>query len=166
MNNNKGAQPRQTAPTGGARPGRPAVRVRAGLSAAAGLVVILSSGLYGTAQAEVSGQAGQPSASDLATSQWSTRIVAPGVEVRTGTVTHAGAAPVWTIGVQAPATSRLTGAATWADVSSPTWADTTARDLRAKGFEPRVETVRWPDYADTPHGDMGRQVRIGSCAAV
>ncbi|WP_066942830.1 phosphodiester glycosidase family protein [Streptomyces lushanensis] len=96
--------------------------------------------------------------------RWRTDTVAPGVQVRTGVVQNKGVTPVWTITVQAPAVNRLTGAATWAPLGDRTWADTTERQLRAAGFVPRAERVVWDEYADTPRGTMGWQVRVGSYA--
>ncbi|MFF5139418.1 phosphodiester glycosidase family protein [Streptomyces sp. NPDC013157] len=95
---------------------------------------------------------------------WTTRHVTPGVEVRTGVLSDPRAAGVWTVTVQAPAVNRLTGAATWAPLGDRGWADTTAGQLRAAGFAPRVERVTWDQYADTPHGTMGWQVRVGEYA--
>lgn len=97
-------------------------------------------------------------------SSWTTQTVARGVEVRTGTVTNPAAAPTWTVTVQAPTTSRLTGAAAWAEVGPRTWADATAAELRTIGFQPRVDAIDWPSYSDTPHGLMGLRVRVGSYA--
>ncbi|MFF4113542.1 phosphodiester glycosidase family protein [Streptomyces sp. NPDC001714] len=95
---------------------------------------------------------------------WTTRHVAPGVEVRTGVLSDPRTAGVWTVTVQAPAVNRLTGAATWAPLGDRGWADTTAGQLRAAGFAPRVEEVPWDQYADTPHSTMGWQVRAGEYA--
>ncbi|MEU6553398.1 phosphodiester glycosidase family protein [Streptomyces sp. NPDC046915] len=131
------------------RDSRSSVRVRAVLSAAAALAVVTSGGVPGTAQA-----------ADTVT--WTTQTVAPGVRVRSAGIENGAAEPVWTVTVQRAGTGRLSGAATWAAVGPRSWADATAGQLSADGFAPRVETVRWPDYADTPHGVMGLRVRIGS----
>ncbi|MFF7981042.1 phosphodiester glycosidase family protein [Streptomyces sp. NPDC007901] len=98
------------------------------------------------------------------TYSWTTRDVAPGVQVRTGVLDDPRAAGVWTVTVQAPAVNRLTGAATWAPLGDRDWADATAERLRAAGFAPRLEEVMWDRYADTPHGTMGWQVRVGRYA--
>ncbi|MFJ5216694.1 phosphodiester glycosidase family protein [Streptomyces sp. NPDC088354] len=95
---------------------------------------------------------------------WTTQTVAPGVQLRTGVLRDADAAGEWTATVQAPAVNRLTGAATWAPLGDRAWADATAARLRDAGFEPRLERVAWDDYADTPHGTMGWQVRVGRYA--
>ncbi|MGW5464984.1 phosphodiester glycosidase family protein [Streptomyces sp. NPDC003996] len=96
--------------------------------------------------------------------QWTTRVVAPGVEVRTGTLRNPDATPSWTVAVKRSVTTRLTGAPADAEVGPQSWADATATRLRDAGFQPRVETVRWPAYADTPQDIMGLRVRIGSYA--
>ncbi|MDX3851735.1 phosphodiester glycosidase family protein [Streptomyces sp. AK02-01A] len=95
---------------------------------------------------------------------WTTDTVAPGVSVRTGVIRNTRVTPVWTVTVQAPAVNRLTGAATWAPLGTRSWADGTARQLRDAGLRPRVERVSWEEYADTPRGTMGWQVRVGSYA--
>ncbi|WP_433215286.1 phosphodiester glycosidase family protein [Microtetraspora malaysiensis] len=96
------------------------------------------------------------------TAQWTTRTVAPGVEVRTGVITDPTAAPSWAVTVQAPVTARFTGAQAWAAVGTETWAAQTSDKLRAAGFEPNLTRVDWPDYTDTPHGLMGVRVRVGT----
>lgn len=94
--------------------------------------------------------------------QWTTQRVAPGVEVRTGTVKNPAATPSWTVTVQAEVKARFTGAQAWTTVGTESWATQTADKLRAAGLEPVVTKVDWPDYADTPHGLMGVRVRVGS----
>jgi exopolysaccharide biosynthesis protein len=144
-------------------PRRP-VRTRAVVLGVA-LAAVTSFGALGNAQAAAPGRAEAVAVPHShVVSHWTTRSLAKGVEVRSGTVTNASAAPSWTVTVQAPATSRLTGAAAWAEVGPVTWADATAAQLRSKGFEPRVDAVDWPSYTDTPHGLMGMRVRVGSYA--
>lgn len=133
------------------------VRTRAVLATIAVLAAIAPFGPTAAAQADAP-------AGGHATARWTTLDVAPGVQVRTGTVRDTGAAPSWTVTVKVPGTSRLSGAAVDVEVGSASWADSTADRLRSTGFQPRVETVRWPRYADTPHGVMGMRVRIGSYA--
>ncbi|MBO0914254.1 phosphodiester glycosidase family protein [Streptomyces laculatispora] len=140
---------------------RSAARPRVLLSVAVIFAVVTSGGFWGTAQAAAPGSAAAPATDAI---KWTTQRVAPGVQVRSATIENGNVKPVWTVTVQAPTTGRLSGAATWAAVGSRSWADATAQQLRTGGFEPRVETVRWPDYADTPHGVMGLRVRIGSYA--
>ncbi|MEV0635372.1 hypothetical protein AB0I77_10475 [Streptomyces sp. NPDC050619] len=139
---------------GRGRPVRGTARMRAGLGVAAVLAVA------GPSLMPTAAEAG-PAVPAPAT-QWSTQTLAPGVQVRTGPIRHADVTPTWTVAVQSPGVSRLTGAPTWSEVGTRSWADTTARKLRDAGFQPRVESVRWPRYADTPHGVMGLRVRIGA----
>ncbi|WP_229896191.1 phosphodiester glycosidase family protein [Streptomyces cinerochromogenes] len=104
-----------------------------------------------------------------ATEHWTTQTLAPGVTVRTGVLRHPGAEHAWTVTVQAPADTRWStndpdAPVTWAEVAPRAWAEDTARALTRAGLTPRVESVRWPDYADTPHGPMGFRVRVGRFA--
>ena len=139
--------------------GGPVTGRRAALAAIVVLAAATPAGLGATAQAAAPATAG-----GQVTAQWTTQTLAPGVQVRTGTVRHLEAAPSWTVTVKVPSTSRLTGAEVDVEVGSRSWAqDTTAR-LTAAGYQPRVETVEWPGYADTPHSVMGTRVRIGSFA--
>ncbi|MFR0357899.1 phosphodiester glycosidase family protein [Streptomyces sediminimaris] len=131
--------------------------MRAGLGAAALFAVVVPAGAPAQA-APADTAAAAPAA------RWTTETLAPGVLLRTGTVRRTDVTHTWTVTVRSPATSRLTGAATWAEVGSRDWAGTTARTLREAGYTPRVESVRWPGYADTPHDVMGYRVRIGSFA--
>jgi exopolysaccharide biosynthesis protein len=130
-------------------------RTRGGLATIAVLAAVTQLGTGGPARADVPGRA---------VAQWTTQAVAPGVEVRTGSIRDLGAAPSWTVSVKRPGTGRLSGAPVNIEVGPRAWADSTEAQLRAAGFRPRVETVRWPHYADTPHGTMGLRVRIGSYA--
>ncbi|MFI1097525.1 phosphodiester glycosidase family protein [Streptomyces sp. NPDC020917] len=138
---------------------------RSGVRGALAAFVVLSAvtplGL-GAEQAQAAAPAADRAAGGQVTAQWTTRDVAPGVQVRTGTLRNASAAPSWTVTVKVPSTSRLTGAAVDVAVGSPAWAQQTAAQLRDAGYQPRVETVEWPGYSDTPHGVMGLRVRIGA----
>ncbi|MFE5177762.1 phosphodiester glycosidase family protein [Streptomyces sp. NPDC057651] len=136
-------------------------RVRAGLAAAAVLAVVGPSPLPGVAEADT--------VPTKATEQWSTQTPAPGVEVRTGVVQHPGVTHSWTVTVQAPGSTRWSSndpdaPASWAEVSTRDWADSTAKKLTAAGLRPRVESVQWPAYTDSPHGLMGYRVRVGNFA--
>ncbi|MFJ1748017.1 phosphodiester glycosidase family protein [Streptomyces sp. NPDC088116] len=145
-------------------PGRPA-RTRAVIMAMS-LAAVTSVGAPVGAQAATPGPADARTVTDShVVSRWTTQSVARGVEVRTGTVTNSAAEPTWTVTVEAPTTSRLTGAAAWAKVGPRSWADATAAQLRSKGFRPRVDAIDWPSYSDTPRGLMGLRVRVGSYAA-
>jgi exopolysaccharide biosynthesis protein len=95
---------------------------------------------------------------------WTTEQIAPGLQVLDGVLHRDTAHPAWTVTVQAPATDRLTGKPSWAEVGDADWAHRAAARAREAGFTPRVERVAWPDYADTPHGTMGLRVRVGSFA--
>ncbi|WP_254407063.1 phosphodiester glycosidase family protein [Streptomyces sp. GMY02] len=142
------------------------MRTRIALGAAVALVGVNTLTVSGVAQA-VAVSAPAPahrSASAFQQVQWKTDTVAPGIQVRSGVLQNKDAAPVWTVTVQAPAVNRLTGAATWAPLGDRAWADSTEAKLRAAGFEPRAERVVWDEYADTPRGTMGWQVRVGSYA--
>ncbi|MFE6755502.1 phosphodiester glycosidase family protein [Streptomyces sp. NPDC057684] len=136
-------------------------RVRAGLAAAAVLAVVGPSPLPAVAEADT-----VPTA---ATEQWSTQTLAPGVEVRTVALQHPGVTHSWTVTIQAPGATRWSSndpdaPASWAEVSTRDWADSTAQKLTAAGLRPRVESVQWPAYTDGPHGLMGYRVRVGNFA--
>ncbi|MEU9448850.1 phosphodiester glycosidase family protein [Streptomyces sp. NPDC048277] len=132
------------------------VRRRAGRGFVLGTVLAL---VAFVPPGSASARAGSPAADAIA---WTTQHVAPGVQVRTGVLNDPQAAGAWTVTVQAPAVNRLTGAASWAPLGDRDWADTTAGQLRAAGFTPRVERVTWDQYSDTPRGTMGWQVRVGA----
>ncbi|MEO3814947.1 phosphodiester glycosidase family protein [Sphaerisporangium sp. B11E5] len=141
---------------------RTARGTRLGLFAAAALAIAVPVSLAGTAAASTPVASAPTVVRPV--EQWTSRTVAPGVEVRTGTVTNPASVHTWTVTVHAPATNRLTGAPTWAPVGTQAWAAETEGKLRAAGFEPRVTPITWPGYADTPRGLMGVRVRIGSFA--
>lgn len=154
--------PGGTAPARARR--RRAARLRAPLALGAAVAVAALPAAHAAARAATPGVAHRAVASALGTQQWATQAVAPGVEVSTVTIRDAAARPFWTVTVEQPTTSRLTGAATAAEVGPAPWAAATAARLRTAGFAPRVEDVAWPDYADTPHGLMGERVRVGDFA--
>ncbi len=110
-----------------------------------------------------------PATRTAVTERWTTQTLAPGVTVRTGALLHPDAKHSWTVTVQAPSKTRWTSddpdaPMTWAEVATHRWADETARKLQRAGLRPRVESVQWPRYADTPHGLMGYRVRVGHFA--
>ncbi|MFI0168142.1 phosphodiester glycosidase family protein [Streptomyces sp. NPDC017095] len=136
---------------------RPA-RARARLATA--VVAALAAPAFLAGAAEADSRRSEPA------EQWTTRILAPGVTVRAGVLRHPGADHAWTVTVQAPTSSRWStndpdAPVTWAEVSTRAWAAGTARELADAGLRPRVESVQWPRYADTPHGVMGYRVRVG-----
>lgn len=134
------------------------------LAATSTLAVAATVGLCSSAPASVAAETGVRTSSArsvLGQEQWSTQTVAPGVQVSTVTLTNPGVSPFWTITLEQPVTSKVTGSAANAEVEAQSWAQATAAQLTAHGFAPRVEAVPWPDYADTPHGLMGYRVRVG-----
>ncbi|ADI06141.1 secreted protein [Streptomyces bingchenggensis BCW-1] len=137
----------------------PRTRVALAVASTIALTVVPQSALSAPAPA----QAADPTAT-AAQVQWTTRTVAPGVQIRTGTIQHPDAKPAWTVAIHAPAVNRLTGARTFAPLGTHAWAEDTARRLRDAGLEPRLEQVGWPAYADTPRGTMGWRVRVGTYA--
>ena len=146
-----------------------AARRRGALTAAAVLVLAGPLAAATSAQAHTSpaanpaqaGPGGSAFVQGLGPEQWTTTNIAPGVRVSTVTMKNAGVTPFWTVTVEQPVTSKITGAPANAEVESQTWAQTTAAQLQAHGFQARVEPVQWAGYADTPHGLMGYRVRIG-----
>ncbi len=98
-----------------------------------------------------------------AQTHWTTQTLAPGLQIRTGTLTNsATGAPSWTVTVQAPVTAAYTGAPAWAEVGSTSWASQTVAQLRTAGFAAEQTRIAWPRYTDTPHGLMGVRVRVGA----
>lgn len=143
---------------------------KARLSATAALAVVASVGVYGSSQALAAGSPGTAAgaavrtdliAGPLGPENWSTQTIAPGVRVSTVTISDPAVSPFWTVTLEEPVTSQVTGAATAAEVATAAWAQSTAAGLRADGFQPRIESVPWPDYSDAPHGLMGDRVRVG-----
>ncbi|MFF9087533.1 phosphodiester glycosidase family protein [Streptomyces sp. NPDC014991] len=135
--------------------------VRARLATTAVLAMTLSASLPGLAEAGP--------AHTTPAERWTTRTLAPGVTVRAGVIRHPGVTHSWTVTVQAPGGTRPApddpdAPVTWAEVGTRTWARDTAHRLTRAGLRPRVESVRWPHYADTPHGLMGHRVRVGRFA--
>jgi exopolysaccharide biosynthesis protein len=170
-------QQNSSTPAGGRRS---VTRRRGALTAAAVLVLAGPLGVGVTAAQAHTGHPGHPGypgptgAAALAApsgsafvqgfgqEQWTTQNLAPGVRVSTLTIKNAGVTPFWTVTLQQPTTSVITGNPATAEVESQAWAQTTAGQLQADGFQARVEAVQWPaGYADTPHGLMGYRVRVG-----
>ncbi|MEZ0110253.1 exopolysaccharide biosynthesis protein [Catenulispora sp. EB89] len=146
------------------RPSTPVgARRRGALTAAAVLALSVPLAAYSatTAQAQAVTAFSPGSATSLGHEQWTTKTVAPGVQVSTVTIKNPGVAPFWTVTLEQPVTSTVTGSPANAEVAAQSWAQTTAAQLQAHGFQARVEAVQWPHYADTPHGLMGYRVRVG-----
>ncbi|MEY9910968.1 exopolysaccharide biosynthesis protein [Catenulispora sp. MAP12-49] len=152
-------------------------RRRGALTAAAVLVLAGPLGAYTAASAQahtapngdsasaalagLAAPAGSAFVRGLGQEQWTTKSVAPGVRVSTMTIKNAGVTPFWTVTVEQPTTSAITGNPANAEVESQSWAQNAAAQLQTKGIQARVEAVRWPGYADTQHGLMGYRVRVG-----
>jgi hypothetical protein len=79
-------------------------------------------------------------------------------------VLQGASAPFWTVTIDAPATNSLTGRPTVAELGSQQWAQDSAERLVAAGYQPRVDAVDWPPFADTPRGVEGFRVRTGDYA--
>ncbi|WP_034087619.1 phosphodiester glycosidase family protein [Streptacidiphilus albus] len=143
-------------------------RARSIATATAAFTVLASLGLYGSAPALAAGStrpgaaAVRTGVADTALGQehWSTTTAAPGVQVSTVTLSNA-ASPFWTVTLEQPVTSKVTGSAADAEVESGSWVTATASRLASYGYELRVEPVAWPAYSDTPHGLMGYRLRVG-----
>ncbi|NGN92068.1 sporulation protein [Nocardioides sp. KC13] len=97
--------------------------------------------------------------------QWTSRSLADGVTLRTGVLDDPDSEPFWTVTVQHPVTSSITGRPAAAGVGPRAWAEETADRLRAAGHEPRLDDIPWPDYSDTPSGLQGVRVRTGEYAS-
>ncbi|GHH83393.1 hypothetical protein GCM10018793_45370 [Streptomyces sulfonofaciens] len=138
---------------------RLALRLAMALAVAAPLAV---AGGTATAASPAAAPAGAAATAGTAAAHWTTQHVAPGVQVRTGTLTDTAGAPSWTVTVQAPVEAAFTGRPAWAEVGGTTWASGTTAKLRTAGFTPVETPVPWPRYSDTPHGLMGVRIRIGS----
>jgi hypothetical protein len=136
---------------------------RNSLAATAALIAAAALSVAGASAAAA--PAPKPAGDLLSRVHWSYTTPAPGVTVGTGTLSDPAAAGHWTVTVTDPVTSRLTGAPAQAEAGPPGWAASTAASLRADGWAPQVQAIRWPGYADTPHGVMGYRVRVGDFAA-
>ncbi|HEV7909145.1 MAG TPA: phosphodiester glycosidase family protein [Pseudonocardiaceae bacterium] len=96
---------------------------------------------------------------------WSVDRVAPGISVFSGTLGEPSPGAHWTVIVRVPT---LPGDGNpdpdlpTADLGSRSAADQLAERLRAAGQSPQVDRVDWPDFADTPRGQLGWRVRVGT----
>ncbi|GAA2207666.1 phosphodiester glycosidase family protein [Nonomuraea monospora] len=93
-----------------------------------------------------------------------TSTVAPGVTLTSMSLGAKDAGDYWTVHVYLPGAidGPLNTAAT--ALGAREIADRVAGALREKGFEPRVEEVVTPAFADRPAGPLGWTVRIGQYA--
>ncbi len=81
--------------------------------------------------------------------------------MRNGAVADSASSPFWTVTIDATTTSSITRLPANAELGTPAWADRTAAELAAAGYEPRRDTIDWPGYTDTPHGVEGIRLRTG-----
>ncbi|HEY2044523.1 MAG TPA: phosphodiester glycosidase family protein [Jatrophihabitans sp.] len=134
------------------------------------IAVLVVAMLSGTAAVQAEPAARQHSRSTAERAPWNTpgyswtqTLHTDGLAIYAGTLSRPEIKPYWTITIQAPATSSLTGNATTSELGSATWAQQTAQALRADSQPARTDAIRWPDsYTDTPHGIQGYRVRTGA----
>ncbi|MFB6519454.1 phosphodiester glycosidase family protein [Streptomyces sp. NPDC056401] len=91
-------------------------------------------------------------------------VLAPGVTRTSFVLGRAGADDAWTVHVNQPLTADGPYDRATAAIGAQARAEQVAGALRAKGFEPRVERVLIPAFADRPAGTLGWVVRIGRYA--
>jgi hypothetical protein len=135
--------------------------MRARVSGLLGSAVLAGALLVGSAAVAPAAQASDVPA---VLAGWDAQDLAPGLRLYSGVVGKTSPAQHWTVTVQV---SNDTGPnpdpdAPVADLGAADAAAELADGVRAAGFAPLVEQVRWPDYADTPHGTLGWRVRVGS----
>ncbi|WP_336210921.1 phosphodiester glycosidase family protein [Nonomuraea sp. LPB2021202275-12-8] len=93
--------------------------------------------------------------------QSQTTTVAPGVTLTSISLGAQDADDFWTVHVYLPATADGPLDTAGTALGSREIADRVAGALREKGFDPRIEQVDSPAYADHPAGVLGWIVRIG-----
>ncbi|MFI5860259.1 phosphodiester glycosidase family protein [Streptomyces sp. NPDC051546] len=91
-------------------------------------------------------------------------VLAPGVTQTSLVLGRTDADDVWTVHVNQPLTADGPYGSATAALGAKARADQVAGALRAKGFDPRVERVLIPAFADRPAGTLGWTVRIGRYA--
>ncbi|MCX5301317.1 phosphodiester glycosidase family protein [Streptomyces sp. NBC_00193] len=91
-------------------------------------------------------------------------VLAPGVTQTSLVLGRTDADDVWTVHVNQPLTADGPYDRATAALGVKARADQVAGALRAKGFDPRVERVLIPAFADRPAGTLGWTVRIGRYA--
>ncbi|MEV0586767.1 phosphodiester glycosidase family protein [Nonomuraea sp. NPDC050310] len=91
-------------------------------------------------------------------------VVAPGVTLTQLSLGAKDADDFWTVHVYLPATIDGPLARAGTALGSREIADRVTTALREKGFEPRVEEVALPAFADRPGGTLGWIVRVGRYA--
>ncbi|MCX5410124.1 phosphodiester glycosidase family protein (plasmid) [Streptomyces sp. NBC_00335] len=115
------------------------------------------------APSPVEAAAPEPSTLPFPESAQST-VIAPGVTQTSIVRGLTDADDVWTVHVNQPLTADGSYGQATAALGPKERADQVAAALRAKGFEPRVERVLIPAFADRPGGTLGWTVRIGRYA--
>jgi exopolysaccharide biosynthesis protein len=93
-----------------------------------------------------------------------TTTVAPGVTMTSMSLGAKDAGDVWTVQVYLPATASGPLNTAGTALGAREIADRVAGEVRAKGFEPRVEEALSPAFADHPAGTLGWIVRVGRYA--
>lgn len=91
-------------------------------------------------------------------------VLAPGLTQTSFVLGRTDADDVWTVHVNQALTADGPYDRATAALGPEAQADQLAAALRAKGFEPRVERVLIPAFADRPAGTLGWTVRIGRYA--
>ncbi|CAM5229183.1 hypothetical protein GCM10010329_79770 [Streptomyces spiroverticillatus] len=89
------------------------------------------------------------------------REVAPGVELTSLVLGQRDADDRWTVQVYLPAVPDGPLGSAGTGLGPRGTADRVARELRAKGFAPRIEEVVTPAFADRKAGRLGWVVRLG-----
>jgi hypothetical protein len=145
--------PASAAPAGSATAARAAAVARAAATAAR------AAAAHTAARARPAGTSGSDWTGQI---QWTSQHIAPGVTVRHGVLANPGAAPHWTVTIDATTTSSITGLTANEEVGTPAWAATTASQLTADGYTPQVTDVYWPGYSGAPYGLEGVRVRTGA----
>lgn len=93
--------------------------------------------------------------------QWASSSPAAGVQMLSGSLSEPNPSLGWTTTIQAPTQSPFDGSPESKEAGSPAWAQETESALRADGFTPRADALRWPRYVGDPRGEMGVRVRVG-----
>jgi hypothetical protein len=143
---------------------------RAGVVAAAAVVVALGMGTAAQAQDPSSADVVQiaPPVADstafVSNIAWTSTSPVPGVTLLSGTYSDPLVHPYWTITIQAPTTSPFNGTSEEAEAGGLAWASSTEASLVADGFSPSAAELPWPAYTDDPRGLMGVRVRVGQFA--
>jgi hypothetical protein len=112
-------------------------------------------------EAEASGGGGAPPGASGSWAEAGVRAVAPGVELRSFSLGGRDGNDRWTVQVLLPVDPAGPLGSAGMAVGPRGTAERVAKELRAKGFEPRVEKVVTPAFADRAAGTLGWLVRVG-----